>query len=55
MRKLIAKYIENEDGATAIEYGLIVASIAVAVSAVAILIGSELETTFNTVLGYLTR
>ena len=50
MLKIFAHYISREDGATAIEYGLIGASIAVAVAAVAFIIGDEIDGTFNFVL-----
>ena len=43
------KLIKNEQGATAIEYGLIAALIAVAAIAAMTNIGTELGTTFNTV------
>lgn len=39
----------NEDGATAIEYGLIAALIAVAAIAAFSLVGTNLSTIFNTV------
>ena len=43
------KLIKNEEGATAIEYGLIAALIAVAAIAAMQSIGSKLGTTFNNV------
>ena len=43
------KLIKNEEGATAIEYGLIAALIAVAAIAAMGNIGNELGTTFNQV------
>ena len=43
------KLIKNEKGATAIEYGLIAALIAVAVIGAMTGIGSKLGTTFNNV------
>ena len=43
------KLIKNEKGATAIEYGLIAALIAVAAIAAMGSIGNQLGTTFNTV------
>jgi len=45
----IRKMLNNEKGATAIEYGLIAALIAVAAIAAMQNIGSELSTTFNAV------
>ena len=41
--------IRNENGATAIEYGLIAALIAVAAIAAFQLVGSNLSTTFNSI------
>ena len=43
------KLIKNEKGATAIEYGLIAALIAVAAIGAMTSIGSKLSTTFNNV------
>ena len=43
------KLIKNEEGATAIEYGLIAALIAVAAIAAMQSIGTKLGTTFNSV------
>ena len=48
MKKLINKFFKNEDGATAIEYGLIAALIAVAAITAMQGLGNELGTTFNT-------
>lgn len=45
----VKKFIQNESGATAIEYGLIAALIAVAAIAAMSAIGNNLETTFNNV------
>ena len=47
--KLITRMLENESGATAIEYGLIAALIAVAIIAAATLVGQNLSTTFNNI------
>ena len=50
MLKLVAKlyaWKANEDGATAIEYGLIAAGIAVAISAVVFTFGEDLATMFS--------
>ncbi|HKR92298.1 Flp family type IVb pilin [Novosphingobium sp.] len=46
--KFLAKLRRNEEGATAIEYGLIAALIAVAAIAAMQGLGSQLKTTFNT-------
>jgi pilus assembly protein Flp/PilA len=45
--------IKNEEGVTAIEYGLIAALIAVVIITGVTLIGSNLSTTFNTIAGKL--
>jgi len=45
----IKKLLRNEDGATAIEYGLIAALIAVAAVTVMGTVGTNLSSTFNTV------
>lgn len=47
--KFFNKMIRDEDGATAIEYGLIAALIAIAAIAALNSVGGELENTFNTV------
>ena len=49
----IMKLLGTEDGATAIEYGLIAALIAVAAVTVMGTVGTNLSTTFNTVAGKL--
>ena len=53
MIKIIAKYLSDERGATAVEYGLIGASIAVSVAVVAFVIGEEIDLTFATILAAL--
>ena len=50
----INKLIRDEDGATAIEYGLIAALIAVAAMTAMGTLGGELTTTFSKVSGQLT-
>ncbi len=47
MSKLFARFLKNESGATAIEYGLIAALIAVGIIAAASALGSQISTTFN--------
>ncbi len=47
--KLIKKLFKNEDGATAIEYGLIAALIAVAAITAMGSLGNNLSNTFNSV------
>jgi len=49
MHKLIIRLLHDENGATAIEYGLIAALIAVAAVSVLTTVGHNLSTTFNTV------
>ena len=45
----IAKFIDDESGATAIEYGLIAALIAVGIIAAATTLGGGLSNLFNTI------
>ena len=47
--KLLSRFIANESGATAIEYGLIAAGISVAIIAVVQGLGSKLNSTFTSV------
>jgi pilus assembly protein Flp/PilA len=49
MSKFIARFLTNESGATAIEYGLIAALVAVAIAAVLPLLGGKLSNTFGNV------
>jgi pilus assembly protein Flp/PilA len=49
MRRLLMLLLTDDAGATAIEYGLIAALIAVAAVSVMSTVGSHLSTTFNTV------
>ena len=49
MMKFIQNLRTNEDGATAIEYGLIAALVAVAIIAGITLLGEDLSNTFNEV------
>jgi pilus assembly protein Flp/PilA len=49
MLNLITRFLKNESGATAIEYGLIAAGISVAIIAVVQGLGSKLNTTFTSV------
>jgi pilus assembly protein Flp/PilA len=49
MPRILIKLVRNEDGATAIEYGLIAALIAVAAIAAFNAVGSSLTATFNNV------
>lgn len=49
MFKAIQKFLRDEEGATAIEYGLIAALIAVAIIAGVTLIGTNLSTKFSSI------
>ncbi|CAL8978862.1 hypothetical protein RHODGE_RHODGE_03242 [Rhodoplanes serenus] len=49
MNTLVKRFVKDESGATAIEYGLIAAGISVAIIAVVNSLGSGLKTTFSTV------
>jgi len=49
MKNLVARFVRDESGATAIEYGLIAALIAVVIIGAVELIGTNLSTTFSTV------
>lgn len=51
MQTLVSKFIKDKSGATAIEYGLIAAGIAVVIIAAVQLIGTNLNLTFNKVAG----
>ncbi len=47
MKSLVKRFAKDESGATAIEYGLIAALIAVAIIAAVTLVGTELATLFG--------
>ncbi|HEY1709404.1 MAG TPA: Flp family type IVb pilin [Rhizomicrobium sp.] len=49
MHNLITRFVRDESGATAIEYGLIAALIAVVIITAVTTVGTNLTTTFNTV------
>jgi len=49
MKTLVSRFVKDESGATAIEYGLIAAGISVAIIAVVQGLGSKLNTTFTSV------
>jgi pilus assembly protein Flp/PilA len=46
---LLVRFLRNESGATAIEYGLIAAGISVAIIAVVNGLGSKLNTAFSSI------
>jgi pilus assembly protein Flp/PilA len=49
MKKLIKRFLTEEDGVTAIEYGLIAALIAVVIIVGVTLVGTSLNAKFNTI------
>jgi pilus assembly protein Flp/PilA len=49
MSGILSRFVRDESGATAIEYGLIAALIAVVIIGAVTLVGTKLSTTFNTV------
>ena len=49
MKTLFSRFVKDESGATAIEYGLIAAGISVAIIAVVQGLGTKLTTTFSSV------
>lgn len=49
MSKFVTRFLKNESGATAIEYGLIAALIAVVVVTVMGFLGTRLETAFKNI------
>jgi pilus assembly protein Flp/PilA len=49
MKKLVRHFLNDTRGATAIEYGLIAAGIAVAIIAVINTLGTNLNTTFSSI------
>ena len=51
MLRLTKQFLRDESGATAIEYGLIAALIAVVIITAVTAVGSNLSGTFNTVAG----
>jgi pilus assembly protein Flp/PilA len=49
MKNLVARFVKDECGATAIEYGLIAAGISLAIIAVVNGIGGQLNTKFTSI------
>jgi len=49
MSRILSRFVRDESGATAIEYGLIAALIAVVIIGAVSTVGTKLSTTFNTV------
>ena len=54
MSKFVTRFLKNESGATAIEYGLIAALIAVVIVGAVTAIGTNLNTVFGNVSSALT-
>jgi pilus assembly protein Flp/PilA len=49
MKKILAKFVKDESGATAIEYGLIAAGISLAIIAIVNTLGSTLNGKFTSI------
>ncbi len=49
MKNLVSRFVNDEFGVTAIEYGLIAALIAVVIIAAVTLVGTNLQAVFNAV------
>ena len=49
MRKLVLRFLNDDSGATAIEYGLIAAGISVAIIAAVNTLGTNLTATFTSI------
>lgn len=49
MKNLVSRFVKDESGATAIEYGLIAAGIAVAIITVVQGVGTKLSGTFTSI------
>ncbi len=49
MSKFVTRFLKDESGATAIEYGLIVALIAVVIISGVTALGTKLNSTFNSI------
>ena len=49
MKKLVARFVKDESGATAIEYGLIAAGISLAIIAVVNGLGTNLNAKFTSI------
>ena len=52
--RLIQKFVRDEEGVTAIEYGLIAALIAVVIIAAVTIVGTQLQAVFTTIGNALT-
>ena len=54
MKNLVSRFVKDESGATAIEYGLIAAGISVVIITAVNLVGTNLNDVFNFIAGKLT-
>lgn len=54
MKTLVTRFMKDESGATAIEYGLIASLIGVAIIAGATTLGTKLNAAFGTIAGKMT-
>jgi pilus assembly protein Flp/PilA len=54
MRNLLRRFVKDQSGVTAIEYGLIAALIAVVIIVAVTLVGTDLSATFNAIAANLT-
>lgn len=50
MKGLVSKFIQDESGATMVEYAVLVALIAVAVIATVVLLGERIDAAFQSVI-----
>ena len=55
MKKMIKRFLMEEDGVTAIEYGLIAGLIAVVIIAVLVTVGTQLNSVFGKVESALSK
>jgi pilus assembly protein Flp/PilA len=55
MKALLERFLRDDNGATAIEYGLIAAGISVAILAAVQTVGGGLQNTFNYIGGQLSN
>ena len=53
LAKILRRFVKDEAGATAIEYGLIAAGISIVIIAAVALVGDALTTLFTTIAGAL--
>ena len=55
MKALVSRFLKDESGATAIEYGLIASLIAVAIITAATTLGGNISATFNSIATKMTK